>query len=369
VWIFVAGFVFATLVLATTACGGSRGTPPVQIRVGAGAARVLDGRVLAVSIGTTSDLAGTSGDRDIWVLARSRLLSVSGPARQLANNTASAQGYGTRYSFAGSFSLAPDGSHLAFLIEAPAIPGGPTPRLIVSRADGSGARDVGALLRICELCAFSVPSWDRDSRSFVISVEAGGSAVSRIFRLGISDGPPTMLTPRRSKYSEYEPVVSPNGEQIAFLRSAAPGSGPFSGRSFVYVMRADGDRRGRLPLPARNYTDLWWCGGSAKLCTDVASQNDYCPYQEGLCPDAASRETFQIGVEGGRVTQKHHWIGGSYRALSPDARFAITSRKAPRGWELLGGPVNAGGSARLAVLLVAPAAKSNPFHDFSVSGG
>jgi hypothetical protein len=342
------------------------------VEVAPDAAHVLGRRDLAVLIDSASDYnAGGSTYDDVWVLANGKLLPVSEPAGHLADDRARAAGYSTTYDYADFFSLAPDGKHIAFLVIPPGIEGGPNSDLFVSRSDGTGIRQIRGV-EISPFSDVSTPSWDH-SRTFLVSIDTTRSSIFRVS--GTHPGHLVMLTPRNSRYDEWRPIVSPNGRQIAFLRSAAPASGggidPFDeSRKLVYMMQTDGRAPVRLPLPARDYHDLWWCGSSsATLCTDVYSPESGapCSSSEDVCTAVALRNTFEIAVNTGRVIRKRHWLAGLYTLLSTDPLFAITTRKASRGWEVLGGPVNTAGKARFSALLVAPDAKSNPFHAFSVS--
>jgi hypothetical protein len=350
-----------TAALLTTACGGSSrsvapdSSPPVKIRVAADAARVLRGRLLAIYIGS----------RDVWVLAHGRLVSGTANGRQLANKRVGED----FYTDVSSFSLSPDAHHLTFVADGNfLIPGSPPPVLLVSRPDGSGVHSLGRGLCQSALCEVSLPSWDRNGHSFVISLTSSLNQVERyrIFRVPLNGSRPVPLPPSKARLSENTPVVSPNGKQIAFLGSDS-GVGPGHYRESVYVMDANGKARIRLPLPARAYGDLWWCGNSTTLCADVPGQSD-CNLTYTACPTAAFRNTFQVSLRSGRVMRRRHWRQAQYALLSHDATFALTTRKTSQGWQLLGGPMSGRAAPRLSVLLLAPHAKADPFHDFSISG-
>jgi Tol biopolymer transport system component len=354
------------VVLLAAAAGCNSGTKThaqtstaAHVDVDAKSARLLQGRRLALSL-------GTSQIRDIWVLSRGRLVQVSKSVRVAVGGTgcsgsAYGSGSGPCYQWADPFALSPDGDRLAFVLGYP-IEGASVmaDALIVSRSDGSHARRV-TRLDSCALCYVSTPSWDKDSRSFVLGVESYptgdivDSSLSKIFRVTARSGTATMLSPAGTHtYSEDKPVVSPDGRRIAFLRSVKrwPSSG---GAELAYVMPAHGGRRLRLPLPPLPYVDLWWCGSSALLCVDSPTRRLEAP-----------ANVYRIDLHSGRVTNLKHWAGASYGGLSTDGTFAVTPRKTGHGWQLLVGPVDATGAARLAPLLTTKAER-NPYYDFSVS--
>jgi hypothetical protein len=354
------GFVLVAVVLG---CSSSSGRQVAGVDfIAKNAASVLHGRRLAFSFGT-SDI------RDIWVLAHGRVVQVSKKMRVATGGSCYGGPYGSGsgpcYEIAEPFSLSPDGEQLAFFLQDTTVAADTTPpALIVSRSDGSQAHKVAASLGICVLCSFSTPSWDRNSRSFVIAVEqfvgTTVDSITKIYRIAIRSGKATMLSPPGTdSYSEDEPAISPDGKEIAFLRNAArgPSSSVTSPPAFVYVMRASGRGRRRLPLPRRAYSSasywghnaLWWCS-STSLCA------------------GSSANTYRLDLRTGRVTHLRHLAEASYSGLSADGTFAINRRKTRHGWEVAVGPVNAAGVARFAPILAAANAKENPFVEFSVSG-
>jgi WD40-like Beta Propeller Repeat len=361
----VAALLVSVILIATAAgCDSDRKTHAqrstgVRVDVDAKSARLLQGRRLALSLGTQQI-------RDIWVLWNGQLVQVSRKVRVAIGGTgcygsAYGSGSGPCYQWAEPFALSPDGDRLAFVLGYP-IEGASTmaDALIVSRSDGSHARRI-TRLDSCALCDVSTPSWDKDSRSFVLGVgsypsgDIVDSSLSKIFRVTAPSGTATMLSPAGTHtYSEDKPVVSPDGRRIAYLRSVKrwPSNGA---ANFVYEVPAHGGRRIRLPLPPRIYVDLWWCGRSTLLCVDS-------PIGE----QEARGNVYRLDLRSRRVTNLKHWPGASYSALSPDGTFAVRPRKTGHRWQLLVGPVDDTGVARLTSLLTTKAGR-NPFYEFSVS--
>jgi Tol biopolymer transport system component len=334
-----------------------------HVDVVAKSARLLQGRRLALSL-------GTSQIRDILVLSRGRLVQVSKSVRVAIGGTgcygsAYGSGSGPCYQWAEPFALSPDGRQLAFLLGYP-VEGvaNLSDALIVSRSDGSHARQVLGKVFICALCAVSTPSWDKGSRSFVIAVESAAgpsplTSLSKIFRITARSGEATMLSPPGTRtHSEGQPAVSPDGSRIAFLRRVKRGPADVSfsaAAALVYMMSPNGGSRARLPLPPRSYVDLWWCGSSTQLCVDSPTDT----------LDARAN-VYRLNLQSRRVTHLRHWAGASYGGLSTDGTFALMPRKTGHGWQLLVGPVGGTGAARLAPLLTTKAER-NPYYDFSVS--
>lgn len=331
---------FAVLALAGAAGCGSNG-----IHVAANASQLLHGRRLAIGLGSTGD---------IWVLDHGRLVPVSRKVRE-------ARGYQQ----VDTFSLSPDGEQIAYFLSPSPMMGfgqeaGPSPALIVSRADGTQAHEVAAKLGICDLCSYSTPSWDRNSRSFVIATD-GLSPTSQIFRIAARSGKVTKLTPPGlDNDNKDSPAVSPNGREIAFLASAGGPPPVLTARSLVYVMRADGRASTRLPLPPRPYVDLWWCGNSTTLCVD-----------SGTWQLAPRENAYRIDLRTGKVTHLLRWAEARYAdlgGLSANGTFAIDERATNHGTEFLVGALNRRGSGRFASIVVDPHGRRDVSYEVSVSG-
>ncbi len=249
--------------------------------IAANAASVLRGRRFAFSLGSTSDPTTTIAD--IWVLAHGRVARVGSKVREAG-----------RDNIAELPSLSPDGKYIAFF--ANEIAAGAyinPPRLLVMRSDGSHAHELGTNLGFVGFSSLWMPSWGRDGRSFVVAAPKTGAVSDTnaepelseqgdddtgIFRFEIPSGKEMELTkPGIDRYDYAQPKVSPDGRKIAYLRSALPEPSNFWQLASpgivasVYVMKANGKAKTRLPLPPRPYVDLWWCGNNA-LCVDSPTE-------------------------------------------------------------------------------------------------
>jgi len=327
------------------------------------AAHLLHGRAVAVS------LRELHNNEDIWLLTHGRLVNVSEKVRiATGGDTCYGSDYGGGqgpcYEVAAPFSLSPDGTHIAFfLFDTSGAPDATPPALIVSRADGSNPRRVVGL-RLCSICGVSTPSWDTNGRSFVVATErfpgTDSASITEIYRIGIRSARAMLLSLRGARtYGEDEPVVSPGGNAIAFLRNATrgPWSRVAAPPAYVYVMRANGSGRRRLPLPRRAYSStsywghnaLWWSGG-ATICAGL------------------SADTYCLDLRTGKVIHLRHWPEASYSGLSADGALAIDRQKARRGWAVLIGPVDPTVVAKFVPLLISKPARQDPFVEFSISG-
>jgi hypothetical protein len=357
------GFVVVAVVVGCGSSTRSSAAPTASIDfIAPNASSLLRGRRLAIELGN-----------DISVLYHGRVLQVSKGVRVAVGGTGCYFPNGSSgpcYDSTGPFSLSPDGKHLAFfLTDGYSM----SPALIVSRFDGSHSHDVTGNLVYAPFSSLSAPSWDRNGRSFVVdAVTAGLDYNSQeqlteededtgIFRVEAVFGKVKPLTQTGADtYNDAQPRVSPDGREIAFLRSSAPEPSAGFGNgvvAFVYVMGANGKAPTRLPLPPRTYVDLWWCGNSTTLCVDSPTKRL-----------AASANTYRVDLRTGRVTHLRHWAEASYSGLSADGTFAIDERRTARGAEVFVGPVSAAGVARFAPVLADANAKGNPFFGFSVSG-
>jgi hypothetical protein len=311
------------------------------------AAHVLRGRRLAVGL-----------DRDVWVARAGRLTNASRHLRLSLGGTGCYSDSGRAgpcYTLADPFSVSPDGGHLAFFMQHPVVGESTDPTLlVVSSFDGSDGHSVEKASP-CGLCSVSTPSWDRNNRSFVVSEEAFmpptyDNSVSKVYRVAIATRKVTLLSAAGFRgHSEYDPVVSPSGRWIAALRSVRTGALETlilkTPRTHVELMHPDGGRRTLLPFPVRGYTSLWWCGGSNALCA------------------AGPAAAYRIDLRSRRISRLR---GPRYDALSDDGTFALTARRTGRGWTALAGPIEPGGSARLAAILRS-SSRRDPFGAFSVS--
>jgi len=209
--------------------------------IAANAAFVLQGRRVAFSFGPPDV-------QDIWVSAHGRVFRVSKRVREaVGDNVAELP------------SLSPDGRYIAFFTEDTGSPG-EAASVFVMRSDGSHAHQVGGNLGLGPYGAgwgYWPPSWDRNSRSFVLTAYTPGldpnSQEERDFddddlglvRVHVASGKATWLTPIGvDTYNVGQAVVSPDGRKIAYLRSVAqePSAMWLLGTvsSYVYVMRANG---------------------------------------------------------------------------------------------------------------------------------
>jgi hypothetical protein len=366
------------LVVLVAGCGSHRksarrkasGAPAVGVDVfAAKAGQLLNGRRLAFSFGS-ADATGVD-ITDLLVLERGRVVNVT---KRLREDSGADQ--------AEPFSLSPNGEYIAFFLQTivRGACGDCQPVLYVMRSDGSHAHELGANLGFVGFSSTWAPSWDRNGRSFVVAAPKTGIDPNEstaefnslsdddtgLFRFDVPSGKEKELTrPAVDRYDYAQPEVSPDGREIAYLRSASPEPSDFWQLaspgiiSYVYIMQANGRAEMRLPLPPRPYGDLWWCGNSS-LCVDSPTKKL-----------AASENTYRLNLRTDRITHLRRWPEATYVEtgfLSPTARFAIGQRKTARGAEVFAGPVNAAGVATFAPVLAASSVTGDPFFGFSASG-
>jgi Tol biopolymer transport system component len=113
--------------------------------------------------------------------------------------------------FSPSFS--PDGKWVAFLRHTP---GAVEPELLLAASDGGEERLVG---RIAPYGGYHGMEWWPDSQSLLVRDSVG--PVTGIVRVFLSDGRKEPLTNPPATFGDAQPVISPDGARIAFIRNGA----------------------------------------------------------------------------------------------------------------------------------------------------
>lgn len=148
----------------------------------------------------------------------------------------------------GAPGWSPDGGRIAFAGRL-CPPGGGTclpPRIFVVNWDGTGLRSIAELNARPE----HRPAWSPDGAEVAVAVEGHIAAPDRIFAVRADgSGIRAVTTPERDVQTR-EPIWSPDGRTIAFLRRG------LRDRQGIWLVDADGKNE-RLLLPWNDSTVLW----------------------------------------------------------------------------------------------------------------
>jgi Tol biopolymer transport system component len=144
----------------------------------------------------------------------------------------------------GGPAIAPDGQHLAFLVQRRGLT-----QLYVTNADGSGARRVAE-----ELDVRGAPAWSPDGQWLAVAANRGGEP--QLFKIPVGSGTPVLLV---KEYST-DPIWAPSGRFLVY-------SGADVGTTFsVKAVNADATPR-QLPnlILTRGARRLAFPGGEDEL--------------------------------------------------------------------------------------------------------
>ena len=145
------------------------------------------------------------------------------------------------------------------------------------------------------------PNWAPDGRSIVFFSARAGNA--DIWAVRVTDGRLTRLTNDPS--TDTNPFSSPDGQQIAFLSDRG-------GRSEVWLMHADGSGPRRLTATGAGGHFLRWTpdGGSIVFRGESGTQI----------------QIFRISVEDGSLTRLPDVSSGAHMSFSPDRSLILDVR-------------------------------------------
>lgn len=197
------------------------------------------------------------------------------------------------------------------------------------------------------------PQWSPDGASLVFFSARAGNA--DVWAVRVADGRLARLTD--SPGMDINPFYSPDGRRIAFLSDR-------SGRSEVWVMNADGSAQRRLTSVGAGGHFLRWTPDGRGVIFRAESGTEVRVYRAALedgaltrLPDVASgaHMTFSpdrsriLDVRGHKSLWVHPLAGGApyqtfefadpdvridYPVWSPDGRWVLFDRAAPRGGDL-----------------------------------
>jgi Tol biopolymer transport system component len=203
------------------------------------------------------------GNAPAWSPDGRRIAFVSGAKLYVANADGSGHRTLTRLRGAGdvaSLAWSPDGRKLLFLVEHGFMHGPRCAfcsRLYVLNADGSGLRDLTRKLGESRPGAgpASDPVWSPDGRkiAFVRSNTRLGVYVTSVDGSGVRN-----LTPKPMGAAYAAPAWSPDGRKIAFASER-------DGNSEIYLMNADGSGQRNLTLNPAYDGDPGWSPGGQRI--------------------------------------------------------------------------------------------------------
>jgi serine/threonine-protein kinase len=137
------------------------------------------------------------------------------------------------------------------------------------------------------------PTWAPDGKSIVFFSARAGNA--DIWSGQVGDGRLTQLT--NDPATDINPFYSPDGKQIAFLSDRG-------GRSELWVMNADGSAQRRLSSAVVGGHFLRWSRDSKEIVFPTESGNQI--------------QIFRIRVENGSLTRMPDVASGGHMSFSPD---------------------------------------------------
>ncbi|MEX1363255.1 MAG: hypothetical protein AB1Z98_09020 [Nannocystaceae bacterium] len=158
------------------------------------------------------------------------------------------------------------------------------------------------------------PSWAPD-RSFVVFESDAEASFCDLWKWTADDGSLTRLT--RTEHGAFEPAVSPDGRQIAFVSTQ-------DGNPELYVMDADGQQPARLTTWRRDDMAPRWSPDGARLAFLRREQGGERLLLLELQPDGPPAERRPVPTEPGESLRHadHAW--------SPDGRRLAFTVHRPR---------------------------------------
>jgi Tol biopolymer transport system component len=154
-----------------------------------------------------------------------------------------------------STAFSPDGSRIAFVSTRDG-----NPELYVANADGSDAR------RISETPgAEDSPSWSRDGRMIYFAAAAPRERMQ--IEVVNADGTGRRRLTQDTAATNYQPVVSPDGQTVAFTSTR-------DGNYEIYLMDPDGsNQRNVTETPGKETLPQWWPDGELGYLVEQRSGN------------------------------------------------------------------------------------------------
>jgi Tol biopolymer transport system component len=145
------------------------------------------------------------------------------------------------------------------------------------------------------------PNWAPDGRTIAFFSARNGNA--DIWAVQVADGRLTRLT--QDVATDINPFYSPDGRRIAFLSDR-------NGRQEVWVMNADGSDQRRLTSSGASGHFLRWTrdGRSVVYRTDVGGQ----------------LQIFRVSVADGTITREPDVASGAHMSFSPDQSLILDVR-------------------------------------------